>query len=325
MELTPSFIRSELAKESVVEIDFAYAKPRIEAWWQSADKSRSNHTLKLELIGLFLSTITPDHQRYFESLGTNYISGVCITNVFASDDYELALIVHEALCELFHLNDIKYQYEEHKALFLKPSAESFHNWGNGHGEITPHSDDLYEEVSTDLLALTVCRDHTATPTLAYYPGQLFAQLSDDEIAELINTKATFKSGKNVDCYKEKVRPLIDFDPLYGVRIHLDFRNDVINGKRMVLPNEKSNAAVEKLMAAVATCSPVTSIPKTGTFFIVANYKLLHARAKMNLAHEEARLAGIQGNINGTPRLLYRSKGPRYEVSLKNGYSQFLPH
>src|SRR5690606_1368859 len=102
--------------------------------------------------------------------------------------------VHEALADLFHLTDIKYDYEEHKALYLKPSAEKYREWGNGHGDITPHSDDLYENLNVDYLALTVCRDVTKTPTAYYFPSDLLCDLSDEEVHELLTMQAMFISG-----------------------------------------------------------------------------------------------------------------------------------
>jgi hypothetical protein len=61
-----------------------------------------------------------------------------------------------------------------------------------------------------------------------------------------------------------------------------------------------------------TCEYELSIPETGTFFIVANHKALHARSKMNIDIKLAEKFSEQKDFYHTPRLLFRSKGPRKE-------------
>lgn len=124
MQLTPQFIREQLHQERVVTRNVEYVCEHIESWWKNHDLCLSNHALKLQLISLLSLTLRGDDRYYFDNVGKHGISAVCFTGIFHTDDYYLALITHEALCELFHLRDIKYPYENHKALFLKPGAET---------------------------------------------------------------------------------------------------------------------------------------------------------------------------------------------------------
>lgn len=322
MKLTAAHVRSELEKEEIHRESLAYLSNSIEGWWKNRNMSLSLHLLKLQVVSLLMQHVKPEHAKYFNLLGKKHVAGVCLTDVFSSDDHMLALLVHEALCELFHLNDIKYSYEDHKALFLKPGGENYRDWGNGYGIITPHSDDLYEDTPTDFLALTVCRDETATPTSSYFPKDIIAALSDAELEILITEKATFKSGKNVNALKYRERPFVEC--VRGeIHVHLDFRIDTVIGERMLPKTENGLAVVKKMRSAIECCHPVYAVPRTGTFFIVANYKVMHSRAEMQIDREIAAKLASAATFSNTPRLLYRSKGPCYDISLKNGYAQYL--
>jgi hypothetical protein len=101
------------------------------------------------------------------------------------------------MCELVRFNDTNYPYEDHKNLYLKPEGIDYKEWGNGYGEITPHQDDLYEDISTDLLALTVCRDQTKTTTTLIFTKDIINKLNDEEIEKLFSLEVEFVSGKNV--------------------------------------------------------------------------------------------------------------------------------
>lgn len=237
---------------------------------------------------------------------------ICIKNIFKKDCPKLSLTVHEALSELFHLTDIQYEYEEHKTLHLKYSATDYKDWGSGYGEITPHSDDLYENLNVDYLSLTICRDNTKTPTKCFFPKEILRNFSDDELFRLKNVKANFKSGKNVDILIQRIRNVLEYSEKYGFRFFLDFRVDNITGKRMVACNMEDQFLFDKMSEAIEDCPYETSIPETGTFFIVANYKVLHARAQMGIEKKIAIQFSQTPSLINTPRLLYRSKGPRKE-------------
>lgn len=228
-----TYFKQQIAKEQTIHLDFSYLTGTIESWWEKSNPL-DIHTLKNQLIGLFQSYLRTEDSYYFDKVGlaSSGVAAVCIKNAFSQDSPKLALTVHEALADLFHLTDIKYEYEEHKALYLKPAAEKHREWGNGHGDITPHSDDLYEHLNVDYLALTVCRDTTKTPTAYYFPSDVLSHLTDEDIQTLLTMKAAFISGKNVEGFKERVRNVVEYSDVYGYRFSLDFRIDANNGERM---------------------------------------------------------------------------------------------
>jgi hypothetical protein len=220
----------------------------------------------------------------------------------------LARIVHETISDLFGLNDIKYPYEDHKNIYLKPGGENYRDWGNGFGEITPHSDDLYEDLNTDFLSLTVCRDNTNTPTEIYFPKDVLFNFDDEEIARLFDLKVKFISGKNVAIQKSRERNIIEYSPVGGFKFYLDFRIDTDVGERMVPVNSKNTSLIEKMRRNILSCVPEKSATKTGTFTIVANYKVLHARAEMQIDRAIAIKIANQKDYSFAPRLLFRNKG-----------------
>lgn len=306
---TPSHFRDQISKEKTITLDFSYLTGVIESWWKK-NSQLDTHTLKTQLINLLLTYLHAEDTFHFDKVGlADGCAAVCIKNVFKLDSPKLALTVHEALADLFHLTDIKYDYEEHKALYLKPSAEMYREWGNGHGDITPHSDDLYENLNVDYLALTVCRDITKTPTAYYFPNDLLCDLNDDEISELLTMQATFISGKNVSGLKERVRRVVEFSELYGFHFSLDFRIDSENGERMRAKHGGQHV-LDKIRAGLPNAKHHVSIAETGTFLIVANHKILHARPMLNMDANEAREQAHNSTFSTTPRLLFRSKGPR---------------
>lgn len=168
------------------------------------------------------------HKSLLNALGVKgrYLAAVCFSNIFTIDSAKLAFVIHEAMSDLFYVNDIQYPYEEHKVLYLNSSGMDYDEWGKGWGKISPHQDDIYEAISTDYLALTVCRDTTKTPTRCYLPKDIVDGFSDKELWQLMNTKAKFISGKNVSgrvmCRECNI---VQFNPLYGITFNLDFRID----------------------------------------------------------------------------------------------------
>jgi hypothetical protein len=311
-----NFFRKEISKEKTVFLDFGYLAGVIESWWKK-NNNQGTHALKSQLINLFLTYLRTEDTAHFGTVGLrNGHAAICITNIFNLDSPKLALTVHEALADLFHLTDIKYEYEEHKALFLKPSAEKHREWGNGHGDITPHSDDLYENLDVDYLALTVCRDITKTPTAYYFPSSLLCELNDQEIHELLTMEAAFISGKNVSDLKKRVRQVVKFSEIYGFQFSLDFRIDPQNGARMRAVNGGQHV-LDKIRSGLSSAKNHVSIAETGTFLIVANHKVLHARPMLNLDADQVRAHANNSTFNNTPRLLFRSKGPRKQYYALN--------
>lgn len=308
------FLRNEMAKEKMLKLDFSYMQSLIDHWWDHENQAESIFILKTRLIYLLVNHLKSDDLNAFKNLGTakHYIAAVCIQNIFLQDSPKLSLVVHEAFSELFHITDIQYEYEEHKTLFLKQAAIDYKDWGSGYGEITPHSDDLYENLNIDYLSLTICRDRTKTPTRCFFPRDILRNFTDQELFRLRDLKAKFTSGKNVSVLIHRTRNILDYSEKYGFRFFLDFRIDKNTGERMQACLPEDQYLLDKMRAALEDCPFESSIPETGTFFIVANHKVLHARAQMNIEKEVAAQFSENPSMTDTPRLLYRSKGPRRE-------------
>lgn len=300
--------RESIENEKLISISFDYLSEDVEKWWSSLSRDISLRLAKYELASLILRKAAPEHRALFDQLGINFISAVTITNIFRTDDHMLARVVHEAFSELFALNDIKYPYEEHKKLYLKPGGENYRDWGNGIGEITPHSDDLYEDLNTDFLSLTVCRDNTNTPTEIIFPNDILYNFSDEELNRVFGLKVIFISGKNVAIKKSRERNIIEYDPINGYRFYLDFRIDTDVGERMIPVKTNDSGLIKKMRENIKTCRRLTSVAKTGTFTIVANFKVLHARAEMDIDLNLAVEIANNKDYSLAPRLLYRNKG-----------------
>lgn len=302
------YFKNAINQESVINLNFNYLTKRIEDWWEYVTDLTPGHLAKFQLIHLLLKYARKEHLNYFDKLGTPGVSAVSIENIFNFDCPRLSIVVHEAISELFALNDIKYPYEEHKKLYLKPDGLGYKNWGNGFGEITPHSDDLYEDLDVDFLSLTVCRDHTNTPTKFYFPKDILNNFTDSELRRLFKMKVKFLSGKNVTSSKSRERNVVEYLGVSGFNFFLDFRVDNDVGARMRPVNEIDEDLIRKMRKNIETCPCEYSVSKTGTFLIVANYKVLHARGQMQMDAETAKKMAMRVDYSSSPRLLYRSKG-----------------
>ncbi|WP_371856098.1 hypothetical protein [Pseudomonas sp. R29(2017)] len=83
----------------------------------------------------------------------------------------------------------------------------------------------------------------------------------------------------------------------------------INGGQQVL---------DKIRANISTAKSNVSTAQTGTFLIVANHKILHARPILNISADEVRSQTANSTYSTTPRLLFRSKGPRKQYYSLDG-------
>lgn len=310
-------IRKHIADYQIINIDFSYLATKIEAWWQDRDRKLNNSALKFQLINLIMSEINDDHKACFEVLGMGNIAGITINNIFHKDDPLLGLIVHEALSDMFHLSDILYPYEQHKFLYLQSGGANYKNWGGGSGEIDPHSDDLYEDINTALLALTVCRDQYQQPTLVYLHSDIIKLLNDDELLLLAQMQARFISGKNVSIQKTRVRNIMTQDTRYGYQIALDFRIDEQKGARMSALGRFEQQVLDKIKNNIQDVHAHPVISQTGTFTILDSYKALHARSNLRYSNEQITQFTSKISAYTTPRLLYRSKGYRNLISLNH--------
>lgn len=311
-------IRQSAEKERLVKIDGSYLQDFVEEWWQeNQDTSKDDETLKSELKELLNSNIDRRDKDFFSRIAEagDDTAAICITGLFRTPDARLALIAHESMSDLFRLNDIKYDYEDHKKLYVKPEGLNYKSWGNGRGEITPHCDDLYEQVDPTLLSLTVAKDQTRTATAFYQTKHVLKDLSDAEIEKLSHIEADFISGKNVTGgIKHNSRKVLEFnEEKNDVKIAMDFRIDDENGKRMTTRLRSDAALLEKIGANFDRYDHISSVPETGTFLIVANRKGLHAREMLQLNEEQIERIKT-GDVELVPRLLYRSKGPKVEES-----------
>ncbi|WP_296619965.1 hypothetical protein [Marivirga sp.] len=315
MELA-KFLRKEISEEKLIILDFQYIQDEIECWWSKEKNNDNFQVLKFKFMNLLINSLHESDSYYFSNLGLNRskIAAVCIKNIFRTDCHRLSLLVHESLSSLFQLTDIKYDYEEHKALFLKPSGEFYKDWGNGYGAITPHSDDLYENLNIDYLSLTICRDITKTPTSYIFPRDIVKNFNDIDLCKLLHLKAKFLSGKNVAILKERERNIMEYSEKYGLRFFLDFRIDNHTGERMQAVDPGEQYLIDMMRDNVSNFSQEQSIPETGTFLIVANHKVLHGRPQMNIDKSEIGNYTKHSCFIDTPRLLFRSKGPRNEIN-----------
>lgn len=338
-------IRSSAAREDLIMIDASefHLDEEIERWWQDQEISdgrataiehdfRARNSQLMEGCEALIAKNFPEEHRWlFDKIAEHrgerdkVVAATCITNLFHTPDERLARIVHEALSDLFYLKDIKYPYENHKALYIKPEGLNVRAWGNGKGDITPHSDDLYEETATTLLSLTVAKDETKTPTLFYQTKHILEGLDDAEIIRLRGMKAKFISGKNVEgVVKANYRQVLGYDEAKDdVTMAMDFRVDDKVGARMMLEGRmclrSDSAIMTKIQDNLGNIDPIHSVPVTGTFLIVANMKGLHARQEIEINEEQiARV--LTGNIENAVRLLYRSKGPKIDHQSVNDNS-----
>lgn len=251
----------------------------------------------------------------------DHLVGLCIKGLFKAEDPILSYMVHEAMCSIFHLRDIKYQYEDHKELYIKPEGLKAKEWGNGQGEIKPHCDDLYEKIETDLLALTVGRDETKTPTTFIQTKHILDLLTDQEVLQLSKIKAKFISGKNVGggkIVKEEYRNILELTK-NGVSLVMDFRVDDVTGQRMQSFNDKDQALLDKIREFINNkdnecIQAIDIIP--GGIGVINNKAALHSRADLKGLTEDHIKKIKDDNIETTPRYLNRSKGPVIDNHLK---------
>lgn len=300
-------IREEAEKEKVIVLDCTYIKPFIEEWWNSAQHDISNLETKEQLKSLLLERFANDEQHKLSKVGVrgHYISVILMLGLFEIDDPDLAYIVHESLSDLAKINDIKYSYEDHKKLFIKPEGFQIGDWGNGAGAISPHCDDLYEDIDVDLLSLTTCRDELKASTLLFLADQIFKNLSDNEIDRLTKIFPLFSSGKNVnDIIKERKRPVLSYKNS-NFFMAIDCRVDENRGERMRIEDEQDLAILRKIKSNLTSDNAIKAEPEVGSFVVLSNTKVLHAREALKAIKELCSL-----DLEKTPRLLFRSKGPR---------------
>ena len=86
---------------------------------------------------------------------------------------------------------------------------------------------------------------------------------------------------------------------------LDYRVDEKRGDRMRVEDEQDLALLRKIKSCLSSDNALRAESEIGNFVILSNTKVLHAREVINAVKELCSL-----DMNSTPRLLFRSKGPR---------------
>lgn len=300
-------IREEAEKEKVIALDCTYMQPFIEEWWNKSTRDFKSIAAKEQLKNLLLEKFKNEEQFKLSRVGVkeHYISVIFMLGLFSNDDPGLAYLVHETLSDLAQINDIKYPYEDHKKIFIKPEGFQTSDWGNGSGAISPHGDDLYEDIDTDLLSLTTCRDKLKVSTLLFMADKIFKNLSDSEMDRLTKMIPLFSSGKNVNnIVIEKKRPVLSCKN-NSFFMALDYRVDENRGDRMRVEDEQDLAILRKIKTHLTSDNALRAESEVGNFVILSNTKVLHAREAINAVKELCSL-----DLDTTPRLLFRSKGPR---------------
>lgn len=86
---------------------------------------------------------------------------------------------------------------------------------------------------------------------------------------------------------------------------LDYRVDDKRGDRMQVQDDQDAALLKKIRSILNTDNALKAESEVGNFVILSNSKVLHARETINAMKELCSM-----DMDTTPRLLYRSKGPR---------------
>lgn len=278
----------------------------LDDWYSALSNKQATLSNTFTAANVLLNMLPDNIAQALQEIGTttsdNY--AIVLQGLFTTKNPTLALIAQEALStHLCGMKDIKYPYEEHKLLYPKNNGAKYTEWSHGLGVISPHADDIYEVINTDLLSLTVANDDTACDTRIYNCDDLMACLSADEIKLLQETPALFTSGKNVQGRViQRKRPIIEY--INGkLRYNLDFRIDKDTGERMRADDTNLQKTINKLRENLTNCEYASSNGKTGTFIVLDNGRALHSRGPLPPCK-------ITEDLSQCQRLLFRSKGQK---------------
>lgn len=231
-------IRENLDKEKELSLDLSYCFKDMLEWWDNHQHCPP-HLQRILFMQFFLSIL---HKEDIECMGDFHfespVFAFSIRGIPKGIPLAYHYVIHETLSLLLGLNDIYYPYEQHKYLLLGKDSHLFSEWGMGAGEISLHSDDIYEELEVELLSLSIWKDTTKTPTLLLHPRELIKRLNDEDFLHLFESYAEFKSGKNVKVSKSQIKPLIFYREGFGLGFNLDFRIDREVGDRMIGVDKK---------------------------------------------------------------------------------------
>ncbi|WP_297809646.1 hypothetical protein [uncultured Helicobacter sp.] len=296
-------IREKLEREKELSLDLSYCFKDMLEWW---DKHQNcpPHLQRILFMQFFLSIL---HKEDIECMGDFHFKSpifvFSIRGIPKGIPLAYHYVIHETLSLLLGLNDIYYPYEQHKYLLLGKDSHLFSEWGMGAGEISLHSDDIYEELEVELLSLSIWKDTTKTPTLLLHPRELVKRLNDEDFLCLFESYAEFKSGKNVKVSKSQIKPLIFYKDDFGLGFNLDFRIDREVGDRMIGVDKKSQAFIDRFREMLKECETY-AFGDEECFLVVVNKKTLHGRESLNGAGKVSDIA----RLSSVPRVLLRSKG-----------------
>ncbi|WP_330924335.1 hypothetical protein [Candidatus Sororendozoicomonas aggregata] len=220
------------------------------------------------IIAVFLKESLPSE--VVDSLykvGTS-VKSVIIHGLFKSTDKKVCFLIHEAVSRyLSNLDDIRYPYENHKFIYPKDTGIGVSEWGNGYGDISPHSDDLYENIDTDLLSLTILKDKTSSSTKIYDIEAIIEKLPKDLKEKILDMKFSYLSGKNVNGrLLKRDRSLVEKKGNKNY-YNIDFRVESNIGERMFSDIPENKILLESLRLACKKVEPLSSYGKTGTFIV----------------------------------------------------------
>lgn len=148
--------------------------------------------------------------------------------------------------------DIHYPYEDHKRIEVKPEGKDVPEWGGGSGAISFHSDDLYETLDVAYLTLSTVYDQGNTPTHFIYIPSLLKILKEEERHTLWQEEGIFISGRNVRGRKERRRPFVSYDNIFGWCFSFDFRICPEHGERMKGGSASGQKVIDKLRDYIAS-------------------------------------------------------------------------
>lgn len=247
-------LRDIVDNEQVLVLYLCYLKGDLGLFIKNL--SKANETLgsmKYRVIQHLLTLLRDEDKGLLFNTPKEYVA-IAVKNLFENMSLEFCYILHEGLSDLLGLIDIYYPYEQHKWLYLK--KYQYAEWGCGAGEISLHSDDIYESRNIAFLSLSVCKDETNTHTALLPVKELVSDLSDSEFQLLFKTNARFVSGKNVADLKETIKPLAFYDEKEGLGFNLDFRIDQENGERMIGVSQKDQAIIDRLRENLSQKEPL---------------------------------------------------------------------
>lgn len=306
-------LKDIVKNEQILVLDLCYLKKDLELFIKNLSNTKFNETLgsmRYRVIECFLSLLKDEDKNLLFNTPEEYVALV-LKNIFKNLSLELCYILHEGLSDLLGLIDIYYPYEQHKWLYLK--QYSYSEWGCGAGEISLHSDDIYESRNIAFLSLSVCKDETNTHTTLLPIKELVSDLSDSEFQLLFKTNARFVSGKNVADLKEIVKPLAFYHEKEGLGFNFDFRVDEENGERMIGVSQKDQAIINQLRENLSQ-KELLYFGGEGSFLFVLNKRVLHGREKMKI---EIKNQCLKENftLSSSPRVVLRSKGIKRELGV----------